>query len=308
MIDAELIAKARDADLLVAAQDFGAQLKRTTSTEWAGPCPRCGGDDRFSINTRKRLWHCRGCAQGGSVIDLARHVIGMSFAEAVASLAGAPAPRARPTSGPYEGQRDDGDNRDKALALWRRRQPLEGRPACRYLREARGYNGPIPATLGFLPARGENPPAMIAAFGVAEEPEPGALAIRDEAIRAVHLTSLRPDGSGKAGTGADKVTIGQGALGSPIVVAPVNDLLGLAITEGIEDALSVFAATGLGVWAAGAAGRMPALAQTVPAYVERVTVLGHRDDAGERGARALAARLVERGLETVLKFLEEPEP
>ncbi len=45
--------------------------------------------------------------------------------------------------------------------------------------------------------------------------------------------------------------------GLPIVVAPVNDRLGLAIAEGIEDGLSVFVETGLGVWAAGSAGNMP---------------------------------------------------
>ena len=39
---------------------------------------------------------------------------------------------------------------------------------------------------------------------------------------------------------------GRGAGGLPIVVAPVNDSLGLAITEGIEDALSVHEATGFG--------------------------------------------------------------
>ena len=43
------------------------------------------------------------------------------------------------------------------------------------------------------------------------------------------------------------------STGAPIVLAPLTDALGLAITEGIEDALSVHEATGLGVWAAGSA-------------------------------------------------------
>ena len=60
--------------------------------------------------------------------------------------------------------------------------------------------------------------------------------------------------------------------GAPIVLAPVNDGLGLAITEGIEDGLSVYAATGLGVWAAGSAPLMPALADAVPNYVQCVTI------------------------------------
>ena len=65
-------------------------------------------------------------------------------------------------------------------------------------------------------------------------------------MRGVHITRLAADGSGKAGTDRDKFMRGL-ARGSPIVLAPPNDLLGLAITEGIEDALSVYAATGLGV-------------------------------------------------------------
>jgi hypothetical protein len=130
------------------------------------------------------------------------------------------------------------------------------------------------------------------------------LAISDSAVRGVHLTRLRPDGSGKAGTAADKVTIGQGSIGTPIVLAPPNDLLALAITEGIEDGLSVHEATGLGAWAAVSAGRMPALADAVPGYVECVSIFGHRDAAGERGARELAAQLINRRVETFLKFLE----
>jgi hypothetical protein len=143
---------------------------------------------------------------------------------------------------------------------------------------------------------------MIAAFGLPDEPEPGVLAIRDDAVRAVHLTRLASDGSGKAGTAADKLR--QGALGTPIVVAPPNDLLGLAVTEGTEDGLSVLAATDLGVWVAGSAGRMSALAEAVPGYVECVSIFGHRDPAGERGARELAAALAGRGVETLVKFLQ----
>jgi hypothetical protein len=87
---------------------------------------------------------------------------------------------------------------------------------------------------------------LIAAFGAASEPEPGALAIDDADVRAVQLVKLRPDGSAKADVEPQKIVIGRGALGSPIVLAPPNDLLGLAICEGPEEALSIHQATGLG--------------------------------------------------------------
>jgi hypothetical protein len=154
--------------------------------------------------------------------------------------------RAPSTSTRPEPTREQDD--DRALWLWRKRRPIED-VVKRYLL-ARAYRGPIPATLGFLPASCDHPPSMIAAFGMADEPELGCVAIRDSAVRSVHLTHLLPDGSDRIG----KITIGRGSVGSPIVLFPPNDLLGLAIVEGIEDGLSVYAATGLGVWAAGSAG------------------------------------------------------
>jgi hypothetical protein len=186
--------------------------------------------------------------------------------------------------------------------LWRRRRSIDGSPAERYLRQSRGYGGAIPATLGYLPPRNGHPPSLIGAFGIATEPEPSVLAIAEAEIRGVHLTRLKPDGSSKAGTDSDKIMVGQ-SLGSPIILAPPNDGLGLVITEGIEDALSIHQATGLGAWAAGSAGRLPALADAIPAYIDSVTVIGHHDAAGERGAMDLETKLRARGFDTRLTFL-----
>ena len=41
------------------------------------------------------------------------------------------------------------------------------------------------------------------------------------------------------------------APGVPLVLAPCNDLLGLFIAEGIEDALTARCGAGFGAWAAG---------------------------------------------------------
>ncbi len=201
-----------------------------------------------------------------------------------------------------EAEKREAEERGRKLALarrlWASRRPMQGTPAERYLREARGYRGPLPATLGYLPVNGSHAHAMVAAFGLADEPEPGVLAITDEAVVGIHVTRLSPDGSGKA-DGQAKIMIGRSS-GFPIVVAPPNDLLGLAITEGIEDALSVHAATGLGAWAAGSAGRLPALADKIPNYVEVVTVAAHADPAGQAGALALAEALTARGIEAIV--------
>jgi hypothetical protein len=199
---------------------------------------------------------------------------------------------------------DATEKREKAGWLWSQRLPIRHTPAEVYLREARQYQGPLPGTLGFLPKRAAYPPAMIAAFGMAEETRPSVISISKSALTGVHLTRLAPDGRGKAGAETDKIMIGT-PLGSPIMLSPINDLNGLAITEGIEDGLSVHDATGLGVWAAGAASFLPALAAAVPAWIECITILVDDDDAGRHNAYALADRLEHRGFEVRLIALAE---
>jgi hypothetical protein len=191
----------------------------------------------------------------------------------------------------------------KARWLWGCRAAPENSPVESYLRGVRGYSAHIPATIGFLrPRRHEHKPAMIAAFGLAKEPEPGLLSIEDEQVQGVHLTFLKPDGSGKAGTDRDKIMVGP-SNGWPLVLSPPNDLLGLVVCEGIESGLSLYEAMGCSVWAAGSASRMPALADRVPSYLDCVTIVGEADPAGKKGAVTLAERINARGLHSELRFL-----
>ena len=82
---------ARNAKILVLAERLGARLKKSGG-EWVGPCPRCGGRDRFAVNPRKRLFNCRGCRVGGDAIDLLRFVTGSTFAEAAELIGDRPTP------------------------------------------------------------------------------------------------------------------------------------------------------------------------------------------------------------------------
>lgn len=63
---------------------------RRQGKELVGPCPICGGTDRFSINTAKQVWNCRGCGNGGDIIAFAQHFDRCEFGEAVNILAGEP--------------------------------------------------------------------------------------------------------------------------------------------------------------------------------------------------------------------------
>jgi hypothetical protein len=252
------------------------------------PCPLCGPQRQSANNQRRktlRLWcndpdfisfHCARCEQQGWASASHNSRPPARSVDALKILADIQ-------------KRDQDETRERlkvALSLWRRRVPIEGTAAETYLREARCYAGRLPGTLAFLPASGDYAPAMIAAIGMARETLPGELVIDDAAIRGIHLTSLKPDGSGKAGTDRDKIMIGK-SVGFPIVLAPVNDGLGLSIAEGIEDALSLHEATGLGAWAAGSASRLPALAERIPSYVECVSISADGDDVGLEYANLL---------------------
>jgi transposase-like protein len=262
-------------------------------------CPFCGPTKRKLASQRKkvlRIWrlepifatfHCARCGKHGFVRDGSSTT--RPNAAAIARARAEAAERERITAA---------ERLAKARWLWSKRKPITGTPAEVYLREARGYTGKNPPTLGYLPTRGEHGRAMIAAFGMATEPEPRQLAVADAELRGVHITRLKRDGSGKAGTAADKVMIGM-SISSPIMLAPVNDLLGLAIAEGIENALSAHEATGLGAWAAGSASRLSALADAVPKHIEAVTLLVDDDKDGRRYAGELRDRLIVRGIKEV---------
>ncbi len=193
-------------------------------------------------------------------------------------------------SGDYEHRQHE-----KARWLWSQRQPITGTIAETYLRQARGITCPLPPTLAYLsPRKPAEYPAMIAAFGLCDEVEPGVI-IAPRDVIAVHLTLLRPDGSGKAEARPNKLMIGS-PNGKPIVIAPPNDALGLAITEGIEEALTRHQVLGLGAWAAGSAPHLGKLGDAVPDLIDCVSVFADADQQGQRNSTLLADHLNARGI------------
>jgi DNA primase len=68
-------------------------LKKASGTnggEWQGPCPGCGGEDRFHVwpvqNEGKGAYWCRGCEKSGDNIQFLRDFSGMTFQDACAYL------------------------------------------------------------------------------------------------------------------------------------------------------------------------------------------------------------------------------
>lgn len=57
---------------------------RAAGGELVGPCPLCGGRDRFGINLHSRAFLCRKCGiTGGDSVELVRQVLNLGFAEAL---------------------------------------------------------------------------------------------------------------------------------------------------------------------------------------------------------------------------------
>jgi hypothetical protein len=162
-------AKARD--IYEVAAEFGAHLKRE-GVEWIGPCPTCGGKDRFAVNQQKRVFNCRGSEDGrGDGIKLVMHVCGCDFVEAVERITGQSRPdRTRDESAEdrkkrqiaYKARAEEYARREaeeraameqraaadeaKVSDVIKRAVPIWGTHAEAYLREQRGLSPPRPLT------------------------------------------------------------------------------------------------------------------------------------------------------------------
>ena len=91
------VARAKATDIAEYAAKRIPGLKRNgrNSKELVGPCPQCGGDDRFAISTTKKLFNCRGCRKAGDVIALAGMLASCDFAHACEILTGEPPPEGK---------------------------------------------------------------------------------------------------------------------------------------------------------------------------------------------------------------------
>lgn len=265
----------------------GVDLRRQGFHEFAGPCPHCGGDDRFAINSQKNVWNCRGCGKGGDAIALEQFISGCDFRAAVAALAGGTngssaeyRPRPPQSDIDIEAEEHARRQREKARHLHSLSRPATYSVVASYLK-TRGVTIVPPAIRALTKL--SDAVSMLVAYGELGEP-----------VTAIHLTRLKADGTGKADIRPNKITIGAPA-GRPLIVARLNQTHRLIITEGIEDALSIHQTTGIAAWAAGSAGYMPSLADKVPKGIE-VLVCADRDLAGQHGADSLIEKLIARGI------------
>lgn len=237
------------------------RLKRT-GAELVGPCPVCGGDDRFGINLRKGVFNCRGSGNGGDVIALVEYLDATDFIGACETLTGRKAPKGE-SRGPDEAEIARREAARLAAAAGRERGEIDYREQER-ARMRRFWNEALPIVVGspvarYLARRGLPIPGVPSLRGLADHPYfennreiwrgPAMIAAivgPDGVFRGGHVTWIDPETFGKAEivdmeTGeilkAKKV---RGSMsGNHIALSVAPGARRLVIGEGIETVLSV---------------------------------------------------------------------
>jgi putative DNA primase/helicase len=321
--------RADEPDLLETAIKYGATLKRV-GREHVGPCPACGGTNRFSVNVIKHKWNCRGHGGGRGPINMVVHIAGLSFLQACEELTGEPCPtgKAKPLSPAEQAARaricDESavkqrrreaqehqyqeDTRSTARAIWASAKPIDGTLAQSYLMD-RGIPAFESGAVRFHPSllypNGKNYPALVARVDdmVGE-------------VTAVWRIFLRADGR-KADVDNAKLGIGP-AAGGAVRIGGVGKRIGVA--EGVETALAAWHLMDkrFPVWAALSTAGMTGL--ELPLGVEQVCIFpdgdrplrkrGHEYEpatpAGRKAAETLRERLIKEGI--VCTIASEPGP
>jgi putative DNA primase/helicase len=249
-----------------------------------GPCPFCGGRDRFRFTDYQGdgYWICNQCGPGDG-FEFVKRAMDVDFREAIKLIEPI-------VAGVKEAKlmvKSVEDNSKILKSILRATEPVtRGSPVWTYLERRLG---PLRAISGHLKYHPDLPyiyengnlcvhPAMIALVTTV-----------DGATCNLHRTYLTRDGHKANVPQPKKVCVGPLPKGCAIRLTPVFDSLGIA--EGIETALAATELTGIPCWAAVSSHGLETW--EVPETVKIVTIFGDNDPnyAGQGAAYALARRL-----------------
>lgn len=264
-----------------------------------GPCPICGGTDRFRWDDKagSGSFYCNQCG-AGSGVDLVMRFKGVPFIEAKKLIeehlpsAVIEVPKAKRSV-----------NIDNLEHVWRNALRLTGSdPASWYLAK-RGLDfAEPPASIRWLPkftyyhddkSKTEHP-AMLALFVGPD---------RDK--HTIQYTYLDSNGRKAEVPKPRKLAPAQIPHGGAVRLAPSADTMGIA--EGVETALAAMKLFHVPVWSALSAGGLTKWVP--PPTVRNVIVFGDNDKSltGQAVAWSLAHRLISEGLHAEVRIPDEPE-
>jgi len=252
-----------------------------------GPCPFCGGTDRFRFTDYRGLgdWICNQCGAGDG-FEFVKRKLGRDFKDAIRHIEpiAATVKAAKPMNKPGE------DNRRMLNSILRAAgPPTRGDPVWMYLENRLGPLRAISGHLKYHPelsySHGDGTqtfhPAMVAIVTTV-----------DGAVCNLHRTYLTLDGYKAEVPQPKKLCAGSMPKGSAIRLAEYDKALGIA--EGIETAMAATELTGIPCWAAVCAHGLEHWEP--PDTIHHVTIFGDNDAnfVGQLAAYALARRLARR--------------
>jgi putative DNA primase/helicase len=258
-----------------------------------GPCPVCGGTDRFRWDDKNGdgTFYCNQCGPG-SGIDLVMRIRGLPFREAALLIEGVivdhPSLFPGGTFPLSRSVRSEASIRDGLNALWRSGEPVRiGDPADLWLRH-RGISVPVyPTSLRTaLRVYHRAPPATFHPVMLARVTDPTGRPCN------LHKTYLSATGAKASVEPVRMFCRGKMPPGSAVRLAPVGPVLGVA--EGIETALAAQLLFGFPVWACLSASQLMTFEPAIG--TQRLVVCGDNDadGTGQRAAYTLASRLATR--------------
>jgi putative DNA primase/helicase len=277
---------------------LGRYLDDRTLSGKHGPCPICGGKDRFRFDDKDGhgTWFCSHCGAGDG-FHLLMHANGWTFAEA-ASHVESFAPKVQKVK-PLERMSNE-DARASMQRVWAAAKAVtEGDPVHMYLSARCGIKE-VPPTIRFHPAM-----TYTHENGVTST-HPGMVArvIRADGAATIglHRTYLTAKGE-KADLPIVRklMTPSEAMDGAAVRLAPVLDGW-LGVAEGIETALCASALHGVSVWSCVTAGLLEKF--DPPQGVTLLTVFADNDRSftGQKSGYTLAHKLASKRPEIEVRF------
>jgi hypothetical protein len=322
--------QARSIPVLEVAERYGAKLTKEGERR-VGPCPACGGEDRFSVRPRKNWWYCRGSArQGGrEAISLEMHLGGLTFIEAVRSLIGEDAgtpKRRQPTPEEIAARREREAERERAEAYERARndnsaaryvsimRPLAiSPPALAFLSDARRIDVSHRALARVL----ESTEAIgwcDRVFFRQDNPDKPGHELSGQWLGAI-IAILTDPVTGEPTGGISRTFVHEGRKVCRAMSLGGRDRLGIArlspddeaegglhLVEGIENGLAAMVMGYRPVWAAGSSNTL-AKFPVIDGF-EHLTAFADADEVGEAAAREVCQRWADAGRGASMKISE----
>jgi CHC2 zinc finger/Toprim domain len=291
------VEKARGVPIEAVIASRGIKVKRQ-GIELVGPCPRCGGHDRFSISPRKQVWHCRRCKPAnitGDAIGLVQWLDGIDFKAAIETLTGeemrtvGPTPR-RVGHRPEQNSRkefcaaDDHEQEQRvgyAIDIWRTSTAISGTLGERYLFDQRGLAVEELGDLSHVLRWNDAHRCLVALMSDPRTAEP----------IGIHRIFVNPNA-----TKAKRWMLGRRGV---IRLSPDHEVtMGIGLVEGVEDGLAVLLGGWQPVWVATCADEIRNF--PVLSGIEALTVFADADSVGINAASECVQRWRCAGRDAVL--------